>query len=89
MAIRRLYSLTVNGILRVYDVQTGDLSQHYGNVPVPPGWGRTAADLTVDDNLVPDLATNGGGLAAGQACTELLGYYMADLGLVAPNPRAF
>jgi hypothetical protein len=89
MALRRHYSITLNGIMRVRDTQTGDLSQHYGNLPAAPAWGRTAADLFVDDNGTHVLMPNGAGRGPVQGCIDLLTEYNNDLGRQHPDPRAF
>jgi hypothetical protein len=94
MPTRRRYALTVTDALIVTDWPDGpreeNISRLYGNVPPAPAWGRTAATLSVSDGLAPALDTNGiGGICVGQACTELLAYFMTDLALHPSFPRAF
>jgi len=88
MPLRRKYTTTFNGRLTVVDAQAGNISQHYQNLVVPP-IGLIAADLEVDTSLGITMTPNGQSEAAIGSAYELLGLVVADLGLRAPNPRAF
>ena len=90
MALRRHYSVDVNGVIYVRDTQTGVLSAHYrGNVLAPAPFGRTEADLYVATDGSHVLQPNGMGRAAVQACMDLLTTFSNDLGRQQPDPLAF
>jgi hypothetical protein len=94
MPTRRRYALTVTDVLIVTDWPDGpreeNISRLYGNLQPAPAWGRTEATLNINDDLAPELDTNSiGGICVGQACTELLAYFMTDLALRPGFPRAF
>jgi hypothetical protein len=88
MALRRRYRLTGDGLLDVFDERTGKLTEHY-QPPSSPTFGFVDGELCVAEDGSHTLVPNGVGEAAVRTCIELLLLLQEDLGIRAPDPRAF